>query len=243
MDAERRMAMAMAEFPTKTAVLTGNTSRTYKFIKRVFDIVASAVMTAICLIPMAVIAVLIMVKDHGNPFYMHKRVGLRGKEISVLKFRTMRSGADALEDMLTPEQMEEYKLEFKLHDDPRLIGYKKPGDGERCFGALLRRTSLDELPQVLYNVLIKGDMSFVGPRPVMREELEKYYSPAEQGAILSVKPGITGYWQTHGRNDSTYETGERQRLELYYVKNQDVALDLGILFKTLVVVLRKNGSY
>lgn len=242
MDAENR-ATAVAEAPAKVGELTGNTSRTYKFIKRAFDIIAAAVMTVICLIPMAVIAAMIVVKDPGSPFYIHRRVGLNGKEISVLKFRTMRRGADALEDMLTPEQVEEYKREFKLHDDPRLIGYRKPGDGEHCFGAVLRRTSLDELPQVIYNVLLKGDMSFVGPRPVQREELEKYYTPAEQEALLAVKPGITGYWQTHGRNDSTYETGERQKLELYYVQNQSLALDIRILFKTISVVVHRGGTY
>ena len=213
----------------------------YRFVKRAFDIAASAMMTAICLVPMVVIAAMIMVKDPGTPFYMHRRVGVHGKEISVLKFRTMRRGADALEDTLTPEQMAEYKREFKLKDDPRLIGYKKAGDGEHCFGSVLRRTSLDELPQIVYNVLIKGDMSFVGPRPVLREELEKYYGPAEQEAILSVKPGITGYWQTHGRSDSTYETGERQKLELYYVQNQGLALDIKILVKTISVVVRRGG--
>ena len=215
----------------------------YRFVKRGVDIAASALMTVICLVPMAVIAVMIVVKDPGSPFYMHKRVGLHGKEISVLKFRTMRRGADALEDMLTPEQMAEYKREFKLHDDPRLIGYKKPGDGEHCFGAILRRTSLDELPQIFYNVLIKGDMSFVGPRPVLREELEKYYSLSEQEALLSVKPGITGYWQTHGRSDSTYETGERQKLELYYVQNRSLSLDIKVLFKTVSVVVHRGGTY
>ena len=241
MDAESRVTV-VAEAPAKTSELTGNPSRTYKFIKRAFDIAASAVVTAICLIPLAVIAAMIVIKDPGSPFYVHRRVGMDGKEISVLKFRTMRRGADALEDMLTPKQMEEYRREYKLHDDPRLIGYKKPGDGERCFGALLRRTSLDELPQVFYNVLFKGDMSFVGPRPVLREELEKYYGPAEQEMLLSVKPGVTGYWQTHGRNDSTYETGERQRLELYYVNNQSICLDIKILFKTVSVVVHRGGD-
>ena len=215
----------------------------YRLIKRAFDIVASAVLVVLGMIPVAVITVLIVVKDPGNPFYKHKRVGYQGKEIMVLKFRTMRKGADALEDMLTPEQLEEYKREFKLKDDPRLIGYKKQGDGERCFGALLRRTSLDELPQIFYNVLLKGNMSFVGPRPVLREELGKYYTEVEQKTLLSVRPGITGYWQTHGRNDSTYETGERQQLELFYVQNQSLLLDIKILFKTLSVVVHRGGTY
>ena len=240
LDAEKS-GTAVAEAAGKAAELAVNTSRTYRFIKRAFDIAASALMTAIGFVPMIVIAVMIMVKDSGSPFYIHKRVGLRGKEISVLKFRTMRRGADALEDTLTPDQLEEYKREFKLHDDPRLIGYKKPGDGEHCFGAVLRRTSLDELPQIFYNVLIKGDMSFVGPRPVMGEELEKYYGPEEREAILSVKPGITGYWQTHGRSDSTYETGERQSMEMYYIQNQSLSLDIRILFRTASVVVHRGG--
>lgn len=218
-------------------------NNTYLVIKRAVDIILALVLSVVLLIPMVFIAIVIMVKDPGSPFYVHKRIGKCGKTISMLKFRSMRHGADDLEKMLTPEQLAEYKQEFKLKDDPRLLGYKRPGDGEKCFGALLRKSSMDELPQIIYNVLLKGDMSFVGPRPIMIEELEKFYTPEERKLLLSVKPGITGYWQTHGRSDCTYESGERQKLELYYVENQSIGLDLNILIKTLGVVVHREGTY
>ncbi len=217
--------------------------RTYLVVKRSFDIIFALILSLVLLIPMAIIAAMIAIKDPGNPFYIHKRIGKDGRAVSVLKFRSMRNGSDNLERMLTPEQLEEYKKEFKLRDDPRLLGYKKPGDGEKCFGALLRKTSLDELPQIPYNVLLKGDMSFVGPRPIMREELDKFYTREEQELFLSVKPGITGYWQTNGRSDCTYESGERQKLELYYAEHQSVAVDLKILLSTVGVVVRRKGTY
>lgn len=215
----------------------------YLIAKRAFDVVFSLVLSLLFLIPMAVIAAVIVIKDPGNPFYIHKRIGKNGRAISVLKFRSMRLGADILERMLTQEQLEEYKQEFKLRDDPRLLGYKKPGDGKRCFGALLRKSSLDELPQIPYNVLLKGNMSFVGPRPIMREELDKFYTREEQEVFLSVKPGITGYWQTHGRSDCTYESGERQKLELYYAEHQGIGIDLKILLATVGTVLHMRGTY
>ena len=154
----------------------------------------------------------------------------------------MRKNADKLEDMLTPEQLEEYKKEYKLKDDPRLIGYKKPGDSKKCFGGKIRRLSLDELPQIFVNILIKGDMSIVGPRPILEDELKENYSPDEQKFFLSVKPGLTGYWQAYVRNNGTYETGERQKMELYYVEKRSFLFDLRIIFKTIGTVLSKDGA-
>lgn len=215
----------------------------YRAVKRVFDFLSSLLASVILLIPMAVVAVMIMIKDPGNPFYVQTRVGQNGKPIRLLKFRTMKKGADHLEDMLTPEQLEEYKREFKLRDDPRLLGYEKPGDGNKCFGSRLRTMSIDELPQICYNICIKGDMSVVGPRPILQEELEKYYTPEERELLLSVKPGITGLWQTQGRSDCTYENGERQKVELCYVRNRGLLLDLKILVKTIGVVVRRGGAY
>lgn len=214
----------------------------YLLIKRCFDFVSSLCVSLVLVIPMAIIAVMIMLKDPGSPFYMQKRVGQNGKEIGVLKFRSMRKGADRLEEMLTPEQLEQYKKEYKLDDDPRLIGYKKPGDGSKCFGAFIRRTSIDELPQILWNICLKGNMSVVGPRPILRDELEENYSPEEQKLLLSVKPGLTGYWQAYARNDASYESGERQRMELHYVNNAGFLLDMNIIFHTVFSVLRKSGA-
>ena len=214
----------------------------YLCIKRAFDFLASLCVSIILLIPVGILALIIVKKDPGNPFYVQKRVGQNGKVLPLAKLRSMRNGADNLEKMLTPEQLDEYRREYKLADDPRLIGYEKPGDSKTCFGAFLRKTSLDELPQIIWNICIKGNMSVVGPRPILREELEKNYTEEEQKILLSVKPGLTGYWQAYARSNATYETGERQRMELYYVHNCSVALDIKILLATIVAVVKGRGA-
>lgn len=214
----------------------------YDFFKRVFDIVSSLLVSLILLIPVLVISIIIIAKDGWSPFYKHKRVGQDNTVFSVYKFRSMKKGADDLEKMLTPEQLAEYKKEYKIKDDPRLIGYKNSGDGSKCFGARLRRMSLDELPQIIINILIKGDMSVVGPRPIIQSELEENYTPEEQKLLLSVKPGLTGYWQAYARNNVGYENGERQRMELYYVHNRSFLFDMKIIFKTVGTVLFGRGA-
>ena len=214
----------------------------FDFVKRCFDVIASLMFSIIFAIPMGLVALLITKKDKGTPFYQQERMGLNGKKIGVYKFRSMRIGADNLEEMLTPEQLEEYRREYKLEDDPRLIGYEKPGDGATCFGAKIRKASIDEIPQIFMNILIKGNMSVVGPRPILEEELSENYTPDEQKVLLSVKPGLTGYWQAYARNNVSYEDGERQKMELYYVENRSVFLDIKILFKTVSAVLNKSGA-
>jgi len=210
--------------------------------KNCFDFISAFCVSVVLLIPVLLIILIIEIKDFGNPFYVQKRIGKDGKEISVWKFRSMIKGADNLEKMLTKEQLEEYRKEYKLKDDPRLLGYKKPGDGTKCFGAKLRRMSLDELPQIFINILIKRNMSVIGPRPLVKEELAKYYTLAEQKQLTSIKPGLTGYWQAYARNNSTYESGERQKMELHYVENMSVGLDVKILVQTVVSVVRKTGA-
>ncbi len=211
-------------------------------VKRLFDIIVSLILSVLTA-PLAIlVTVLILLFDPGNPFYCQRRVGASGREFTLLKFRTMRRHADRVEDMLSPEELSLYRREYKLPDDRRLIGYRRAGDGRRCFGAILRRTSIDELPQLWWNVLLIGNMSLVGPRPVLREELDCYYSEGEQKAILSVKPGVTGYWQAYARNRACYENGERQKMELYYAQNHSFWLDLKILFRTVVAVLLKTGA-
>ena len=215
----------------------------YAFIKRFTDFILSLAASVVLVIPMAIVALLIYLKDPGNPFYIQTRVGKNGKPLRILKFRTMRKGADKLENMLTAEQLEEYKREYKLDDDPRLIGYKKPGDGMTCFGARLRQLSIDELPQIVWNVCLKGDMSLVGPRPILREELERYYTPEQQKALLSVKPGLTGYWQAYARNEAKYARGGvRQQMELYYIENMSPLLDIRIVLQTVKAVLLRSGA-
>ena len=213
----------------------------YDFIKRTFDIVLSALASVVLLIPVLIIALLIVIKDPGNPFYIQERVGKNHKPIKILKLRSMKMGADKLEDMLTPEQLEEYKREYKLRDDPRLIGWKKPGDGSKCFGARIRQLSLDEVMQIPYNILLKNDLRLIGPRPILKDELIENYTPEQQELLLSVKPGLTGYWQAYARNDATYEDGKRQQMELYYVQNRSLWLDVKIMFETVKAVLRKSG--
>ena len=145
----------------------------YYIVKRVFDFISSLLLGIVILIPVLIVALIILCKDFGTPFYKQKRVGKNGKNLFVYKFRSMKKGADNLEEMLTPEQLEIYRKEYKLDDDPRLIGYKKEGDGETCFGGRLRSSSIDELPQIIVSICILGNMSVVGPRPILKEELEK----------------------------------------------------------------------
>ncbi len=217
------------------------TSRGYEIVKRGLDLVLSLAASIVFAPLVLVLMMLIVLKDPGSPVYLHKRVGQRGKPIKVMKLRTMRQGADHLEEMLTPAQLEEYKKEYKVDDDPRLIGWEKKGDGKTCFGACLRQFSLDEVPQIFWNVLIKGDLSLVGPRPILERELQENYSAAEQKLLLSVKPGITGYWQAYARNAAKYEDGKRQQMELWYVKHRSLWVDVKIMFATVGAVLGRSG--
>ena len=200
----------------------------YDFLKRLFDIVLAASAVAVLWPVLLIISIAIVVEDRGPVLYKAERVGLHRKKIVVYKFRSMRLHADHLEDMLTPEELEEYRKNFKLEHDPRITKV----------GAFLRKTSLDELPQ-LFNI-IGGSLSLVGPRPVLQEETELYGDKRE--LLLSVKPGLTGLWQSRGRSNVTYEDGARQALELQYVRERGVLLDIKIIFWTVGAVLRMDGA-
>lgn len=217
-------------------------SLAYRIAKRTFDFTVSLIAGVVLIIPVTLVSLIICLKDHGSPFYKQKRVGKKNTELYIYKFRSMKKGADNLEAMLTPEQLEEYKREYKLDDDPRLIGYKRAGDSKKCFGGIIRRLSIDELPQILFNICISGNMSVIGPRPILESELAENYSPSEQRTLLSVKPGLTGYWQAYARNDVGYEDHKRQDMELYYVNNQSAWLDIKILCKTVSSVLMRKGA-
>ncbi len=209
-------------------IVAKKVNRTYLFIKRVIDVVGSF-LGLIVLSPIyLIIALCIVFEDGGNPFYRHKRVGQNGRDIYIYKFRSMKKNADNLEKMLTPEQLETFKAEFKIENDPRITKV----------GNVLRKTSLDELPQLL-NIL-RGELSIIGPRPIVEEELENYGEDADK--FLSVKPGLTGYWQAYARNDAVYASGERQKMELYYVDNRSLWFDIKIFFKTFSSVLKKTGQ-
>lgn len=200
----------------------------YCAVKRCFDVVFSLLCLLLLSPLLLLIALVILLEDRGPVIYRRRCVGANGG-YDMLKFRTMVTDADDLEKHLTPEQIAEYRGNIKLRDDPRVTKT----------GRFLRRTSLDELPQLM-NIL-RGEMSFVGPRPVVEEEL-KYFG--ENGALLlSARPGITGYWQVHGRSDCTYESGERQRLELYYVQHRSLRLDALILLQTVPAVLSTRGAH
>ena len=232
----------VTEHPAEREALVFTPKPVYEFFKAIFDFVSSLIASIILLIPLSVIALIIISKDKGHPFYFHKRVGKNASEIRVCKFRSMKMGADDLEKMLTPEQLAEYKKEYKLNDDPRLIGYKNPGDSATCFGSKIRKMSIDELPQILLNILIFHNMSVVGPRPILRSELEENYTPEEQKLLLSIKPGLTGYWQAYARNKAGYKNGARQKIELFYVHNRSFIFDMKIIFKTVAAVLFEKGA-
>ena len=200
----------------------------YMVIKRLLDIVLSAAGIIVLSPVLIILAVLVIADDGGSPFYGHSRIGRNGKRIKIYKFRSMRMDAGDLEKLLTPEQLEQYRNEFKIDNDPRITK----------IGSFIRKTSLDELPQ-LFNILF-GSLSIVGPRPIVEEETKIYGD--QIGKLLSVQPGLTGYWQAYARNNATYESGERQKMEMYYVDHQSLWLDIKIFFKTFESVLKKEGA-
>ncbi len=205
------------------------TDRLYsRFGKRAFD-----VLLALALLPFLtpIIAVLwLIVRFEGAPgFFGHPRIGQNGRVFRCWKVRTMTVGAEAkLADYLSrnPEAAREWALNQKLSDDPRITK----------LGRFLRKSSLDELPQI-WNVL-KGEMSFVGPRPVVPDELERYGNQRE--TYLSLKPGITGFWQTLGRNSLSY--GERVKLDTAYVSQISLSTDIRLILKTAALIVIGNGK-
>jgi exopolysaccharide production protein ExoY len=234
--AERRVAErgeleigAWAESVRRFAGLATSRTSLKALVKRVLDLLGAVVLTVV-FSPLMLAIFLLMRRSGGSVIYRHRRVGRDGKFFDCLKFRTMVPNADqVLRDLLErdPALKAEWVRDHKLRNDPRITR----------LGRFLRRTSLDELPQI-WNV-VRGEMSLVGPRPVIREELLRY--GRNVGAYLAAKPGITGLWQVTGRNNTDYR--RRVVLDTYYVRNQNLLLDLFILLKTTGVVLRGNGAY
>lgn len=203
--------------------------RTSRFVKRTFDIICSIL---IILISSPLLAFLYykVTRDGGPAIYGHMRVGRHGKLFPCYKFRSMvMNSQEVLQQLLDsdPEAREEWDRDFKLKNDPRITPV----------GRFIRKTSLDELPQ-LFNVL-KGQMSLVGPRPIISEELVRYDENVDY--YLMAKPGMTGLWQVSGRNDVDYDT--RVYFDSWYVKNWSLWNDIAILFKTVKVVLHRDGAY
>lgn len=199
----------------------------YLLFKRMMDIILSLLVSLILLPFFIALIAIIKLDSPGPAFFAHKRYGKNGEFIKIYKFRSMYKNAQEMLLNLTPEQKKEFQENFKLKNDPRITKV----------GKFLRRTSLDELPQ-LFNILI-GDMSIVGPRPIIEKELDKYGIYAEK--FLSVKPGLTGMWQISGRSDTTY--AERVLLDMEYIDSRTFWGDFIIIFKTILVVFRKSGAY
>lgn len=200
-----------------------------RILKRSFDIVGSISIIMI-LSPLLIYICTKVKKDGGPAIYGHERIGKGGKPFKCLKFRSMVTNSkEVLEHLLATDATakQEWDSTFKLKNDPRITK----------IGGFLRRTSLDELPQ-LFNVL-KGEMSLVGPRPIITAELERYNEEVDY--YLLSKPGMTGLWQVSGRSDVDYET--RVYLDAWYVKNWSMWNDIAILFKTIGVVLKRDGAY
>jgi Undecaprenyl-phosphate galactose phosphotransferase WbaP len=199
-------------------------------MKRVLDVTLGLLIMLISAPIMMLIAIVIRIDSKGSIFYAHTRIGYGGRKFKCWKFRTMIQHTDEMLQAYLkrhPEPKRQWKVTQKLKDDPRITRV----------GKLLRKLSLDELPQ-LWNVL-QGEMSLVGPRPIMDAETRRYKE--NRRLYCSVRPGITGMWQVHGRNDIGYES--RVALDSYYVRNWSIWLDLYILAKTPLVVLTCKGAY
>ena len=200
----------------------------YFFVKRLFDILFSLIVLVPFLPIWLIIAICVSVDTKATPVYVQKRVGKGGKPFSILKFRTMVKDSDNIEKYLSGADLETWKRERKVDDDPRITRV----------GRFLRMSSLDEIPNFI-NVLT-GSMSVVGPRPITSDELQAFGDEKEK--FLSVRPGITGWWQVEARNNADFESGSRQKLELFYCDNASFSLDLKIFFKTFAAVFSGSGK-
>jgi lipopolysaccharide/colanic/teichoic acid biosynthesis glycosyltransferase len=225
----RQRVAAATDLRAQRVHVTLGPSEASQTVKRGFDMVVGLALI-VMLSPVLAALALFVKRDGGPAVFGHLRVGLNGRKFRCLKFRSMVVNADqALKQLLEtdPRARAEWEREFKLKDDPRVTRV----------GRFLRRTSLDELPQ-LWNV-VRGDMSLVGPRPIIDQELERY--GADVTYYLMAKPGMTGLWQVSGRSNTDYAT--RVSLDVAYVKNWSLTRDITILFKTFKVVVHGSGAY
>jgi len=198
----------------------------YNVCKRAMDIAVSFTLLLLSLPLFVAIALLIKVTSRGPVFFAHRRLGLNGEEFGCLKFRTM--SPDAEERLKRDGDLRrQFEEKFKLENDPRVTRV----------GSFLRRTSLDELPQVWQ--VLRGEMSLVGPRPIVRHELTKYSIYSHK--LLSVRPGLSGFWQVCGRSYTTYP--ERVMMDIHYIDHRCFALDVQLLLLTVTAVIRKSGAW
>ena len=226
-DFEPQFSVALPK--TMRETLPATTNRANRILKRGFDILFAGIALVLLAPVFGIVALALRLRERGPIFFSHTRVGANGEEFACHKFRTMKTDGDRqLEWMLAidPIARAEWEADRKLERDPRV----------HAIGNILRRTSLDELPQ-FWNVL-KGDMSIVGPRPITWSEAEKY--GMHFADYCAVKPGITGAWQVGGRSDTSYDY--RVGLDVDYVRNATFLDDIRIVFKTVGVVLAQRGA-
>ena len=207
-------------------------SRRSRTIQRAGDIIFSLAVLSLGSPVFLALGLLVKLTSHGPVFYVQQRVGRDHRSFGCVKFRTMRRDADQVLNAVlasSPELEQEFRNDFKLRNDPRIT----------WLGRFLRRSSLDELPQFL-NVL-RGEMSVVGPRPIVRQEVSRYGTHMEE--VLAVRPGLTGLWQVSGRNNLSYD--ERVSLDLRYARHRNLLMDLRIVLRTVAVILdpRDRGAY
>lgn len=210
--------------------VTLNVSWSDEVLKRIFDVVFALAMLILVLPLMIVLAVALQIDSPGSIWFTQRRIGRHGRMFHCIKFRTMHeNAAQMLEDLLAsdPAARAEWEANHKLQNDPRVS----------AFGSLVRKLSMDELPQLL-NIL-RGEMSVVGPRPIVQEEVTKYGEFFRD--YCAVKPGLTGLWQVSGRNDVSYD--ERVQLDCRYTREMSFKLDLQIVLKTVTAVTTARGSY
>ena len=203
----------------------------YRFWKRFFDIFSSSIVILLISWVLIIIWLLVFFTSKGPAIFKDNRIGKDGKDIHVYKFRSMYVDAEErIEKYLTKQQLKQWKKERKVDHDPRVTPV----------GKVIRKLSLDELPQ-LFNILF-GSMSVVGPRPITRYEAEKHFTVEERKILLSVRPGLIGYWAVKGRSDISYAGGERQKLELDYFKLRGLLFDLGLIFRVIPTVIKGKGA-
>ena len=198
-------------------------------IKRLFDLLFSLIGLLFFIITYILVKILYLISgDYHKIIYTHERIGKNDKPFKMYKFRTMVVNSnEVLEKLLKdPKIKKEWKKHHKLHNDPRITKV----------GKIIRKASIDELPQFI-NVFL-GQMSLIGPRPLVRDEIDDYGKDKKK--YLSVLPGITGYWACNGRSNCSPE--ERKELELYYVENISLLLDIKVFFMTIVKVITKEGA-
>lgn len=210
--------------------ITHKKSWAYYFFKRLFAIVVSFLAIIILSPLMIIVALLVKITSKGPVFFKDVRIGKNGKHIKILKFRSMYFDAEKnIKNYVDENQYHEWKKERKIKDDPRVTK----------FGRFIRKTAIDEIPQ-LFNIL-KGDIAFVGPRPITTSEYNNY-SKNEIQLITSTRPGLTGYWQVYNQRKSTFNNGTRQKMDIDYFERRSLWFDFKLIILTIPSLIKRGGA-